>query len=141
MPVYGAGARVRDARERGGPQPRAGRTLERGENLLEGSAAPRAGRCPTEGCVQPRTRRSPFRGDPCVGRLDGPSESLWAVSCMVRHLHGLGLILSGFVLGFKWVFPHCLRGPLGLSPTVFGNLLEPNTQKQMPLGAQSVENL
>jgi hypothetical protein len=23
----------------------------------------------------------------------------------------------GFVAGFKWGFPHCLRGPLGLSPT------------------------
>jgi hypothetical protein len=24
----------------------------------------------------------------------------------------------GFVPGFKWGFPHCLRGPLGLSPTL-----------------------
>jgi hypothetical protein len=23
----------------------------------------------------------------------------------------------GFVAGFKWGFPSCLRGPLGLSPT------------------------
>jgi hypothetical protein len=36
MPVYGAGARVRGARERGGPQPRAERTLERDETRSRG---------------------------------------------------------------------------------------------------------
>jgi hypothetical protein len=36
MPVDGAGARVRGARDRGGPQPRAGRTLERDESRSRG---------------------------------------------------------------------------------------------------------
>jgi hypothetical protein len=36
MPEYGAGARVRGARERGGPQPREGRTLEWDETRSRG---------------------------------------------------------------------------------------------------------
>jgi hypothetical protein len=87
MPVYGAGARVRGTLERGGLRPRAGRTLERGgarsrEMLpLERGVPARRECCPSSGA-------KPVRGDPFVGHLDGPSESLWAVSCMVRHLQG-----------------------------------------------------
>jgi hypothetical protein len=48
-----------------------------------------------------------------VGRLGGPlgASATWAVSCMVKR----GVF--GFVAGFKWGFPSCLRGPRGLSPT------------------------
>jgi hypothetical protein len=85
--MYGAGARVRGTLERGGPRPRAGRTLERGGTrsrevlpLERGDACPKGARSLERGGAF-------VRGGPYVGRLDGPSESLWAVSCMVRHLH------------------------------------------------------
>jgi hypothetical protein len=97
----GAGACVRGARERGGPRPRAGRTLERGQTRsresepsvraepLEGRVAPRTGRSPPEG------ERTLERGGACSrGLLRGPSwwavgvPAAWAVSCMVSHLHG-----------------------------------------------------
>jgi hypothetical protein len=50
-----------------------------------------------------------------VGRLGGPlgASAAWAVTCMVKR----GVFGFGFVAGFKWGFPSCLRGPLGLSPT------------------------
>jgi hypothetical protein len=99
MPAYGAGARVRDARERGGPQPRAGRTLERSETrsrevlpLEQGGARPK-GACSLErGGVRfegiltwaaSMGRRSP-RG-PCPA---------WLGTCMVR------LNIIGFRSGF-----------------------------------------
>jgi hypothetical protein len=56
MPKYGAGARVRGARERGGPQPRAERTLERDEARSRGGGvSPRAGRDHSRG-VSPLER-------------------------------------------------------------------------------------
>jgi hypothetical protein len=102
MPKYRAGARVRGARERGGPQPRAERTLERGETRsrgsepssgagpLEGRVAPRTGRNPFEEGVAPRTGQSPLeeerpleRGGACSrGLLDGPS---WWASGVLPH--------------------------------------------------------
>jgi hypothetical protein len=59
MPKYGAGARVRGARERGGPRPRAERTLERGGTRSRGSA-PSSGAGPLEGRVAPRAGRNLF---------------------------------------------------------------------------------
>jgi hypothetical protein len=99
MPVYRAGARVRDARERGGPQPRAGRTLERGETcsrevlpLERGDARPK-GVCSLErggvrfegilAWVASMGRRSPC----------GPCPA-WLGTCMVR------LNIIGFRPGF-----------------------------------------
>jgi hypothetical protein len=102
MPVYGASARVRGARERGGPRPGAGRTLERDETRSRGSE-PSSGAGPLEGGVAPRTgrnppeaERAPERGGACSrGLLRGPSRwavgvprrgpcPAWLVTCMVR---------------------------------------------------------
>jgi hypothetical protein len=89
MPVYGVGARVRDVRERGGPQPRAGRTLERGEacsrevlRLERGDARPK-GACSLErGGVRFEGilawAASMGRRSPC-----GPCPA-WLGTCMVR---------------------------------------------------------
>jgi hypothetical protein len=99
MPVYGAGARVRGARERGGPQPRAGCTLERGETrsrevlpLERGDARPK-GACSLgrggvrfEGILM--WAASMGRRSPC-----GPCPA-WLVTCMVR------LDIIGFRSGF-----------------------------------------
>jgi hypothetical protein len=67
----------------------------RGRGVPSSEAEPARGKCvPSSGVVPARRECCPssgaklVRGDPFVGRLDGPSESLWAVSCMVRHLHG-----------------------------------------------------
>jgi hypothetical protein len=55
--------------------------------------------------------------------LSGPpwwavgASAAWAVSCMVRR----GVFGFGFVAGFKWGFPSCLSGPLGLYPTFVTN--------------------
>jgi hypothetical protein len=87
MPVYGAGARVRGTLERGGPRPRAERTLERGGTRSR-EGLPSSGAMPARRERAASNEAEPVRGDPYVGHLDGPSESLWAVSCMVRHLHG-----------------------------------------------------
>jgi hypothetical protein len=87
MPVYGAGARMRGTIERGGPRPRAGRTLERGGTRSR-EGLPSSGAMPARRERAASNEAEPVRGDPYVGHLDGPSESLWAVSCMVRHLHG-----------------------------------------------------
>jgi hypothetical protein len=89
MPVYGVGARVRDVRERGGPQLRAGRTLERGEAcsrevlpLERGDARPK-GACSLErGGVRFEGilawAASMGRRSPC-----GPCPA-WLGTCMVR---------------------------------------------------------
>jgi hypothetical protein len=90
MPVYGTGARVRGARERGGPRPRAEQTLERDETRSRGSE-PSSGAGPLEGRVAPRTGRSPLeeeraleRGGACSrGLLSGPSW--WAVGVPLRR--------------------------------------------------------
>jgi hypothetical protein len=89
MPVYGAGTRVQGARERGGPQPRVGRTLERDETrsrevlpLERGDARPKGacslerGRVHFEGILMWAT--SMGRRSPC-----GPCPA-WLVTCMVR---------------------------------------------------------
>jgi hypothetical protein len=92
-PCTGAGARVRGARERGGPQPRAGRTLERDETRSRGSE-PSSGAGPLEGSVAPRTGRSLPEGARALERR-GPSWwavgvprcgpcPAWLVTCMVR---------------------------------------------------------
>jgi hypothetical protein len=102
MPVYGTGARVRGARERGGPRPRAESTLERDEARSRGSE-PSSGAGPLEGRVAPRTGRSPLEEECALerggagsrGRLSGPSWwavgvlrrgscPAWLVTCMVR---------------------------------------------------------
>jgi hypothetical protein len=74
-PCTGAGACVRGALERGGPRPRAGRTLERGGTCSRGSepsseAEPARGKCyPSNGAEPARGGRSfsseaePARGD------------------------------------------------------------------------------
>jgi hypothetical protein len=96
MPVYGAGARVRGARERGGSQPRAERTLERdatrsrGSEPSSGCGTTRGRICSSNGAelarggVRPRARRSLLEGTSKGGRLGGPSES-----------RGVGRILHG----------------------------------------------
>jgi hypothetical protein len=82
MPMYGTGARVRGARERGGPRPRAEQTLERDETRSRGGE-PSSGAGPLEGRVAPRTGRSPLEGSSkravLVGRR-GPGVG--------RALHG-----------------------------------------------------
>jgi hypothetical protein len=125
-PCTGAGARVRGALERGGPRSRAGWTLERSGACSRGSgpsseAEPAQGKHTTSNGAEPArggraswSEAEPARGDLKEGRLGGPSGSL---------RHGLypawlGTLCFGFVVGFKWGFPRCLRGPLGLSPTV-----------------------
>jgi hypothetical protein len=102
MPKYGAGARVRGARERGGPQPRVERTLERGEprsrgsepssgaGPLEGRVAPRTGRNPFEEGVVPRAGRSPFEEERTLGRGGACSRGLigelsWWASEVLLH--------------------------------------------------------
>jgi hypothetical protein len=60
-PCTGAGACVRGALERGGPRPRAGRTLERGGTCSRGSepssgAEPARGKCCPSNGAQPRPR-------------------------------------------------------------------------------------
>jgi hypothetical protein len=95
MPVYGTGARVRGARERGGPRPRAEQTLERDVTRSRGGE-PSSGAGPLEGRVAPQTGRSPFeeeraleRGGACSrGLLRGPSwravgVPAWDVACML----------------------------------------------------------
>jgi hypothetical protein len=74
-PCTGAGARVRGALERGGPQPRAGRTLEWGGTRSRGSEAssgaePARGKCcPSNGAelsprwCAPSSEAEPARGD------------------------------------------------------------------------------
>jgi hypothetical protein len=110
MPAYGS-RRARAERPRarrtpfeGGMDPRARRSL------LEVSEPPRTGRSPPEGGAHPRARRSLLEGifEWAVG-----VSAAWAVSCMVKR----GVFGFGFVAGFKWGFPSCLRGPLGLSLT------------------------
>jgi hypothetical protein len=102
MPEYGAGARVRGARERGGPQPRAERTLERDETRSRGGGGePSSGAEPLEGGVAPRTGQNPPEGERALERGGAYSRRLlcglswwavgvpaWTVSCMVSHLHG-----------------------------------------------------
>jgi hypothetical protein len=95
MPKYGASARVRRARERGGPQPRAERTLERvetcsrggdpssGAGPLEGKGCPSNGAEPARGGARPRARRSLLEG-----------SSPWAVS-VGRRDPGVGRVLHG----------------------------------------------
>jgi hypothetical protein len=51
-----------------------------------------------------------------VGHLGGPSGPLRRGP----YPAWLGEVRFGFVAGFKWGFPSCLRGPLGLSPTPRG---------------------
>jgi hypothetical protein len=99
MPAYGASARVRGARERGGPQPRAGRTLERGEThsrevlpLEWGDARPK-GACSLErGGVR---FEGILTGAALMGRRSpyGPCPA-WLGTCMVR------LNIIGFRSGF-----------------------------------------
>jgi hypothetical protein len=125
-PCTGVGARVRGALERGGPSPRAERTLERGGACSRGNgpsseAEPSRGKCtPSNGTEPARGRRAssreakPARGDLQGGRLGGPSGLLRRGPFPAW----LGEVCFGFVAGFKWRFPSCLRGPLGLSPTV-----------------------
>jgi hypothetical protein len=114
-PRTGVGARVRSALERGGPSSRAERTLERG-----GARSREAHPLERDG-ARPREARILERGEDCSrGSSSGSpwcavgASSAWAVSCMVKR----GVFGFDFVAGFKWGFPSCLRGPLGLSPTV-----------------------
>jgi hypothetical protein len=51
-----------------------------------------------------------------VGRLGGPSGPPWRGPCPVCLSEACLTLV--FFAGFKWGFPSCLRGPLGLSPTV-----------------------
>jgi hypothetical protein len=111
MPTFGSGRacaerpRARRTPFEGGADPRARRSP------LEVSAPPRTGRSPPEGGAHPRAcSRGSSSGPPW--RAVGAS-AVWAVSCMVKR----GVSGLGFVAGFNWGFPSCLRGPLGLSPT------------------------
>jgi hypothetical protein len=38
------------------------------------------------------------------------------------HVFKRDVVSLGFFAGFKWGFPGCLRGPLGLSPTRTSNV-------------------
>jgi hypothetical protein len=111
-PRTGAGARVRGALERGGACSRGKRTLERGGARSRGAhPLDRDGIRPREARILERggaCSRGSSRGSPWWA-VEAPAA--WAVSCMVRRS------VFGFVAGFKWGFPSCERGPLGLSPT------------------------
>jgi hypothetical protein len=131
MPVY-EGRRMREGRPlawrtpaEGGTYPRARRNPLEGEQALERGGARSREVLPLErGGAPPEGTRVLERGGACSrgflrGRLDGPLGSLrrgpspaWLGTCMVR------LSVFCFVAGFKWGFPRCLRGPLGLSLTV-----------------------
>jgi hypothetical protein len=113
MPAYGDGRaragrpRARRSRLEGGADP----LVRRG--LLEVSVPPRTGRSPPEGGVCSRARRSLLEGIFEWAALVGRQGH-----CGVGHaLCALSEARLAFA-GFKWGFPSCLRGPLGLSPTV-----------------------
>jgi hypothetical protein len=104
----------------GGADPRRGGACSRMERALERSGAcsreahplERDGSHPREALILERGEaysRGSSSGPPwwAVG-----APAAWVVSYMVRRS------VFGFVAGFKWRFPGCLRGPLGLSPTV-----------------------
>jgi hypothetical protein len=96
-------------------------------SLLEGGADPRARRSPLEGSVLPRTGRSLPEGGMCPRARRSLPEGIfewaswwavraivaWAMPCVLKR----GVFGFGSFGGFKWGFPSCLRGPLGLSPT------------------------
>jgi hypothetical protein len=111
-PCTGTGVRVWSALERGGASSRVERTLERG-GACSRQAHPleRGGARLREACVLER-------GGACSrGSLSGPPW--WAVRATVRGPCPVCLSEARLAFaGFKWGFPSCLRGPLGLSPTV-----------------------
>jgi hypothetical protein len=103
-PHTGSGVRARNALERGGARSREAFSLERG------------GACPREACALER-------GGACSrGSLSGPlrwavrATVAWAMPCVLKR----GVFGFGSFAGFKWGFPSCLRGPLGLSSTNSG---------------------
>jgi hypothetical protein len=114
-PRTGLGVCAWNALERGGARSRAARTLERG------GARPREAFSLERGGARPREACALERGGACSrGSLSGPLRwavrvtVAWAMPCVLkRDVFGFGLFA-----GFKWGFPSCLRGPLGLSPTV-----------------------
>jgi hypothetical protein len=125
-------ARSRAARtlERGGARPREAFSLERGGarprealSLERGRARPREAFSLERGGARPREACALERGGACSrGSLSGPlrwavrATVAWAMPCVLkRDVFGFGLFA-----GFKWGFPSCLRGPLGLSPTPLG---------------------
>jgi hypothetical protein len=114
-PCTGTGVRVRGALELGGARSRAEQTLERGGACLRQAH-------PLErGGARPRTACALERGGACSrGSLSGPpwwaigATAAWAMPCVLkRGVLGFGLlwVLTGDSLV-------CLRGPLGLSPTL-----------------------
>jgi hypothetical protein len=117
--VRALNARVREqARACGAPSSKTGPVRGRSGPSSEaeparGKRTPSNGVEPARGGRTPSSEAKPARGDLRVGRLGGPlgASAAWAVSCTVKR----GVF--GFVAGFKWGFPSCLRGPLGLSPT------------------------
>jgi hypothetical protein len=140
----GAGACARSAIERGGPRSRAGRTLERGgprsreaHPLERGRARPRGARIlerggprsreahPLErGGARPRgacilERGETYSRESSSGPPGGPLGPSRRGPCPAW------LSKAYLVAGFKWGFPSCLRGPLGLSPTAASRCLEP----------------
>jgi hypothetical protein len=96
-PRAGSGVRARYALERGGARSRAARTLERG------GARSRKAFSLERGGARP--------GEECPLRWAVRATVAWAMPCVLkRDVFGFGLFA-----GFKWGFPSCLRGPLGLS--------------------------
>jgi hypothetical protein len=107
--------RARNALERGGACSRAARTLERGgARSREAFSLEWGGACPREACALKRD------GACSRGSLSGPlrwavrATVAWAMPCVLKR----GVFGFGSFAGFKWGFPSCTRGPLGLSPTV-----------------------
>jgi hypothetical protein len=127
-------ARVREqARACGVPSSEA--SPVRGRNGPSSEAEPARGkRTPLErGGARTREARILERGEACSrGSSSGPPRwavgvsAMWAVSCMVKR----GVFGFGSVAGFKWGFPSCLRGPLGLSPTPQNMQLQRSFQPQ-----------
>jgi hypothetical protein len=99
MPAYGAGARVRGARERGGPQPRAGHTLERGETRSRGVLPLERGDARPKGACSLERGGVRFEGiltwAASMGRRSPCGQCpAWLGTCMVR------LNIIGFRSGF-----------------------------------------
>jgi hypothetical protein len=103
MLVYGgrrtrAGGRPRAKRTpvEGGVNPRARRSLLEGERALERGGARSRGAHPLErDGARPREARALERGEACSKGSSRGSPwwavevlAAWAISCMVRHLHG-----------------------------------------------------
>jgi hypothetical protein len=106
---------VRSALERGGARSRVERTVERG------GARPREVRPLEQGGACPREACTLERGGACSrGSSSGPpwwavrATAAWAMPFVLKR----GVFGFGFLRVLSGDSPVCLRGPLGLSPTI-----------------------